>query len=92
VHILLLSAGKVLKTPFGGEDIFTRLLGKWLAQMHHEVTLMGIEFAGIRVRHLTYDNLKDERIIKVQKKARLINLVLVIFPILYELYFGYFRS
>jgi glycosyltransferase involved in cell wall biosynthesis len=68
LHVLLLSAGKVLKTPFGGEDIFTRLLGKWLAQMHHEVTLMGIEFAGIRVRHLTHDNLKDERIIKVITK------------------------
>jgi len=70
VHILLLSAGKVLKTPFGGEDIFTRLLGKWLAQMHHEVTLMGIEYAGIKVRHLTYNNVKDERIIKAKTKKK----------------------
>ena len=62
MHVLLLSAGKVLKTPFGGEDIFTRLLGKWLANKHHEVTLMGIEFAGIKVKRLTYNNVKDERI------------------------------
>lgn len=68
MHVLLLSAGKVLKTPFGGEDIFTRLLGKWLAKQHHEVTLMGIEFAGIKVRHLTYDNLKDEGITKLRTK------------------------
>ena len=62
MHVLLLSAGKVLKTPFGGEDIFTRLLGKWLANKHHEVTLMGIEFAGIKVKRLTHNNVKDERI------------------------------
>ena len=68
MHVLLLSAGKVLKTPFGGEDIFTRLLAKWLANKHHEVTLMGIEFAGIKVKRLTYNNVKDERISIVRTK------------------------
>lgn len=57
-----------MKTPFGGEDVFTRLLGKWLANIHHEVTLMGIEFAGIRVRHLTHGNVKDQVIPKIRGK------------------------
>ena len=60
MHILLLSNGKVLKTPFGGEDIFTRHLGKWLAKNHHDVTLMGIEFGGLKVRYLTYTKFEDE--------------------------------
>jgi glycosyltransferase involved in cell wall biosynthesis len=68
MHVLLLSAGKVLKTPFGGEDIFTRLLGRWLAKQHHEVTLMGIEFAGLKVRHLTYNSVEAERTSKVTTK------------------------
>lgn len=55
-----MSAGKVIKTPFGGEDLFTRLLGNWLANIHQEVTLIGIEFAGIRARHLTHDNVNNQ--------------------------------
>jgi glycosyltransferase involved in cell wall biosynthesis len=67
LHILLLSAGKVFKTPFGGEDLLTRLLGGWLANNHHEVTLIGIEFAGIRARHITYENVKNQTP-KIKKK------------------------
>ncbi len=68
MHVFILSAGKILKTPFGGMDIFSRLLGKWLARYHQEVTLMGIEFAGLRVKHFTYDSVKDEKITKVYKR------------------------
>jgi glycosyltransferase involved in cell wall biosynthesis len=68
LHILLLSSGKILKTPYGGEDVFVRLLGKWLAHVRQEVTLMGTEFAGIRVSHLTYDDVKEDVITKIRKK------------------------
>jgi glycosyltransferase involved in cell wall biosynthesis len=67
--VLILSAGKILKNPFGGEDLFSRHLSRWLATLHQEITLMGIEFAGIRVRNLTYDNVNDEQVAKLGKKV-----------------------
>ena len=70
MHVLLLSAGKILRTPFGGEDLFSRSLGKWLAKMQKEVTLMGIEYAGMRVKHLTYLNVNsnNEPVGNIEKK------------------------
>jgi len=63
-----LSSGKVLKTPYGGEDVFVRLLGNWLAHLHQDVTLMGMESAGIRVSRLTYDSVKDDLNNKLRNK------------------------
>jgi len=60
LHIVLLSAGKVFKAPYGGEDLHTRLLGKWLASFDQEVTLIGIDFAGIRARYLTRNNINSQ--------------------------------
>jgi len=70
LHVLLLSAGKILSTPFGGEDLFSRSLGNWLAKMQKEVTLMGIEYAGMRVKHLTYLNVNsnNEAVANIEKK------------------------
>jgi len=74
LHVLLLSAGKILNTPFGGEDLFSRSLGKWLAKMHVEVTLMGIEYAGMRVKHFTYFNVNsnNELVSKIEKKKNMV--------------------
>jgi hypothetical protein len=43
----------VLGVPAGGEDRNTILLGKWLANQGYDVTLMGIEYAGLRIRDLS---------------------------------------
>ena len=67
LHILILSTAKILKNPFGGEDMFSRLLGKWLARLHQEVTLMGIEYGGVRVKTITYDSAKSEIIPKMKE-------------------------
>jgi glycosyltransferase involved in cell wall biosynthesis len=76
LHILLLSSGKVLGVPAGGEDRNTVLLGKWLAKQGYHVTLMGIEYAGLRVRHLSnntenhvQNNIEND--LKKRKKATL---------------------
>jgi glycosyltransferase involved in cell wall biosynthesis len=69
LHILLLSAGKVFKSPYGGEDLFTRLLAKWISGTHHAVTLLGIEFAGMRVRYLT-NNGRDSDLTPVSRSKK----------------------
>ena len=61
MHIVLLSAGKVFKPPYGGEDLHTRLFGKWLANFNQEVTLIGIDFAGIRARRLTHNKISSSK-------------------------------
>ena len=40
--------------------------------MHEEVTLMGIEYAGMRVKHLTYFNVNsnNELVSKIEKKKK----------------------
>ena len=53
LHICLLSTGRVFGTPYGGEDKFTNALGRWLAKSNHKATLIGIEFAGLRAKHLS---------------------------------------
>jgi glycosyltransferase involved in cell wall biosynthesis len=47
-----LSTGRIFGSPYGGEDKFTNALGRWLVQEDHHVTLLGIEFAGLRAKHL----------------------------------------
>jgi len=64
LHVLILSAGKVLKNPHGGEDLFSRLLATWLAKFHQQVTLMGVQYGGVRVKKMTYDNTRSEYIPK----------------------------
>ena len=63
-----MSAGKVFKNAFGGEDLFTRNLGRWLASNQHEATLIGIEFAGIRARYLSQDTIKNQATSNITKK------------------------
>lgn len=70
LHIVLLSAGKVIKSAFGGEDLFTRNLGRWLVNTHHQVTLIGIEFAGIRSRYLSKETIKNRVTSNVNKDTR----------------------
>jgi glycosyltransferase involved in cell wall biosynthesis len=53
LHICLLSTGRIFGSPYGGEDKFTNALGRWLVKKNHNVTLIGIEFAGLRAKHLT---------------------------------------
>jgi len=74
LHVLILSAGKILKNPFGGEDLFSRHLGRWLTKLQQEVTLMGIEFAGLRVRHLTHYAMKDKQIPKIKESSNVSNI------------------
>ena len=62
LHVLILSAGKILKKPYGGEDLFSRLLATWLAKFRQKVTLMGIEYAGLRIKRISDDNIKHELI------------------------------
>ncbi len=50
----------ILKKSYGGEDLFSRHIAKWIAAMKHEVTLIGIELAGLRVRHITHYDSKSE--------------------------------
>jgi glycosyltransferase involved in cell wall biosynthesis len=83
LHILLLSSGKVLGRPAGGEDRNTILLGKWLAKQDYRVTLMGIEYAGLRVRHLPNDS---ENHVKNNSKN---DLKKTKKPVLYIQYFSY---
>ena len=52
LHICLLSTGRIFGSPYGGEDKFTNALGKWLVKKNHHVTLIGIEFAGLRAKRL----------------------------------------
>lgn len=65
-----MSAGKVFKSAFGGEDLFTRNLGSWLVNNHHDATLMGIEFAGIRARYLSQETIKNQATSNMMKKKR----------------------
>jgi glycosyltransferase involved in cell wall biosynthesis len=52
-HICLLSTGRIFGSPYGGEDKFTNALGRWLVKKDHHVTLIGLEFAGLRAKHLS---------------------------------------
>jgi len=54
MHIILLTSGRIFGVAHGGEDRFTNSFGNWLAKENHNVTLIGIDFAGLRVRHLSY--------------------------------------
>jgi glycosyltransferase involved in cell wall biosynthesis len=65
-HICLLSSGRIFGSPYGGEDKFTNALGKWLVEKSHHVTLIGIEFAGLRAKHLS--NVDSARQIKTNIK------------------------
>ena len=65
-HICLLSSGRIFGSPYGGEDKFTNALGKWLVEKSHHVTLIGIEFAGLRAKHLS--NIDSARQIKTNIK------------------------
>jgi glycosyltransferase involved in cell wall biosynthesis len=62
LHICLLSTGRIFGSPYGGEDKFTNALGRWLAEQDHHVTLLGIEFAGLRAKHLS--NTKSAKQVK----------------------------
>ena len=53
LHICLLSTGRVFGAPYGGEDKFTNALGRWLVRSNYEVTLIGIEFGGLRAKRLS---------------------------------------
>jgi glycosyltransferase involved in cell wall biosynthesis len=53
LHVILLTSGRIYGTAHGGEDRFTNSFGNWLVSQKHKVTLMGIDFAGLRVRHLS---------------------------------------
>jgi glycosyltransferase involved in cell wall biosynthesis len=66
VHICLLSTGRIFGSPYGGEDKFTNALGKWLVKKNHYVTLIGIEFAGLRAKHLS--NMDSAKRIKTNIK------------------------
>jgi glycosyltransferase involved in cell wall biosynthesis len=54
LHVILLTSGRIYGAAHGGEDRFTNSFGNWLVNQKHKVTLMGIDFAGLRVRHLSY--------------------------------------
>ena len=66
LHICLLSTGRIFGSPYGGEDKFTNALGEWLVKKNHHVTLIGIEFAGLRAKHLS--NMKSIKQIKTNIK------------------------
>jgi glycosyltransferase involved in cell wall biosynthesis len=52
MHIILITSGRIFGTSHGGEDRFTNAFGNWLAKQYHNVTLIGIDFAGMRIRQL----------------------------------------
>jgi glycosyltransferase involved in cell wall biosynthesis len=52
LHICLLSAGRVFANVYGGEEMFTISLGNWLAKDGHDVSLMGIDYAGLKSKFL----------------------------------------
>lgn len=83
MHILLLSGGKVFKSAYGGEDLFTRSLGRWLANNRHEATLLGVEFAGTRARYLSYDAVKSivAPVTDKKKKSRKFGLAYLLYSL-----------
>ncbi|HZD81645.1 MAG TPA: glycosyltransferase, partial [Nitrososphaeraceae archaeon] len=60
LHICLLSAGRVFANVYGGEEMFTISLGNWLAKHGHDVSLMGIDYAGLKSKFLddSYRNMQ----------------------------------
>jgi glycosyltransferase involved in cell wall biosynthesis len=63
LHVCLLSAGRIFGHSYGGEELFTISLSDWLANEGHDVSLLGIDFAGLR----------SKRFYNANKKKRTVN-------------------
>jgi glycosyltransferase involved in cell wall biosynthesis len=60
LHICLLSAGRVFANAYGGEEVFTISLGNWLVKEGYDVSLMGIDLAGLKSK-LLHDSHKNRQ-------------------------------
>jgi glycosyltransferase involved in cell wall biosynthesis len=77
-----LSTGRIFGTPYGGEDKFTSALGKWLVKKDFQVTLIGIEFAGLRAKRLSNADSKQVKTDIKQNRFRYLTYLsrLIIWP------------
>jgi glycosyltransferase involved in cell wall biosynthesis len=71
LHICLLTSGRVFEVKYGGEERFTISLGKWLARLGYDITLMGSGFMNVKAKHLSKDSIEVEEQKTKNKKQKI---------------------
>lgn len=55
MHICLITSSRAFEVAYGGEERFTRSLGKWLQNRGHNVTIVGRKLFGVEVVRGSYE-------------------------------------